>query len=48
MVPFSYGGLFVPASTEADGNIKSLFIFQIQGVYPRLTTRLNLNKLYLN
>lgn len=32
MLPFSYGGLFIPASTEADGNIKSLFIFLILGV----------------
>lgn len=32
MLPFSYGGLFIPASTEADGNFKSLFIFLILGV----------------
>ena len=31
MLPFSYRGLFIPASTEADGNIKSLF-FLILGV----------------
>ena len=38
MVPFSYGGLFIPASTEADRNFKSLFIFQILGVYHRVNS----------
>ena len=30
--PFLIEGFFIPASTEADGNLKSLFIFQILGV----------------
>ncbi len=36
MLPFSYGGLFIPASNEADGNFKSLFIFYILGVLGNL------------
>ena len=43
MLPFSYGGLFIPASTEADGNIKSLFIFYILGVLSYHIQELNMS-----